>query len=74
MILTPFYEKYNNHRLHASVCYLPPNIFLECWNKGLVEQKRDEVKRIIKSKSRNNKEYKLGLQPIKPYWNANKKW
>lgn len=40
-------EKYNNERLHSSVCNLPPNIFLECWNKGLIEQKRDEIKRRI---------------------------
>ena len=45
--LTLFYEKYNNERLHSSVCNLPPNIFLECWNKSLIEQKRDEVKRTI---------------------------
>lgn len=46
-VLTLFYEKYNNERLHSSVCNLPPNIFLECWNKGLIEQKRDESKRKI---------------------------
>ncbi|MBP2282027.1 transposase InsO family protein [Flavobacterium sp. CG_23.5] len=46
-VLTIFYEKYNNERLHSSVCNLPPNIFLECWNKGLIEQKRDEIKRKI---------------------------
>jgi len=45
--LTLFYEKYNNERLHSSVCNLPPNIFLECWNKSLIEQKRDEEKRTI---------------------------
>jgi transposase InsO family protein len=43
-VLTLFYEKYNNERLHSSVCNLPPNIFLECWNKELIEQKRDEKK------------------------------
>jgi putative transposase len=42
-----FYEKYNNERLHSSVCNLPPNIFLECWNKGLIEQKEDEKRRKI---------------------------
>jgi hypothetical protein len=26
------------------VWYLPPKIFLECWNKKLIEQKRDEIK------------------------------
>jgi putative transposase len=29
---------------------LPPNIFLECWNKGLIEQNRDEIKWKIKFK------------------------
>jgi hypothetical protein len=48
-VLTLFYEKYNNERLHSS-CNLPPNIFLECWNKGLIEQKRDEIKWKIKFK------------------------
>jgi transposase InsO family protein len=28
IVLTLFYEKYNNVRLHASTCYLPPNLFL----------------------------------------------
>ena len=46
-VLTLFYEKYNNERLHSSVCNLPPNIFLECWKKELIEQKRDEIKRKI---------------------------
>lgn len=49
-LLTLFYEKYNNQRLHSSVCNLPPNIFLECWNKDLIEQKRDEIKRKINFK------------------------
>jgi hypothetical protein len=26
-VVVLFYEKYNNQRLHASVCSLPPNIF-----------------------------------------------
>lgn len=49
-VLTLFYEKYNNERLHSSTCDLPPNIFLECWNKGLILQTRDEKKRTIKFK------------------------
>jgi len=43
-VLTLFYEKYNTERLHSSVCNLPPNIFLECWNKKLIEQIRDKIK------------------------------
>ncbi len=46
-VLVLFYEKYNNERLHSSICNLPPNVFLECWNKGLIEQKEDEIKRKI---------------------------
>ena len=46
-VLVLFYEKYNNERLHASVCSLPPNIFLECWNKGFIEQNQDDKKRKI---------------------------
>ena len=49
-VLILFYEKYNNERLHSSVCDLPPNIFVECWNKNLIEQIRDEKKRTIKFK------------------------
>jgi hypothetical protein len=30
--------------LHSSVCNLPPNVFLECWKKGLIEQFDDENK------------------------------
>ena len=46
-VLVLFYEKYNNERLHSSICNLPPNTFLECWNKGFIEQKEDEKKRKI---------------------------
>jgi putative transposase len=49
-VLTLFYEKYNNQRLHTSVCNLPPNIFLELWDQNLIEQIRDEQKRTIKFK------------------------
>lgn len=45
-----FYEKYNNKRLHSSICNLPPNIFIECWNKNLIEMKRDQKKRTIRFK------------------------
>jgi transposase InsO family protein len=31
-----FYEKYNNHRLHGATLYLPPMVFWQCWNEGLV--------------------------------------
>ena len=46
-VLVLFYEKYNNERLHSSVCNLPPNVFLECWNKGYIKQIEDQKKRKI---------------------------
>lgn len=49
-VIILFYEKYNNQRLHSSICDLPPNIFIECWKKDLVEMQRDETKRTIKFK------------------------
>ena len=49
-VIILFYDKYNNQRLHSSICDLPPNIFIECWNKDLVEMHRDERKRTIKFK------------------------
>jgi putative transposase len=45
--LTLFYEKYNNQRLHSSVCYLSPTVFLDCWEKGLIDTQVDEKKRKI---------------------------
>jgi hypothetical protein len=48
-VLTLFYEKYNNERLHSSVCNASKYL-LECWNKGLIEQNRDEIKWKIKFK------------------------
>lgn len=46
--LVLFYEKYNNHRLHSSVLNLPPMVFWDCWNKGLVKTEISEGKREIK--------------------------
>jgi transposase InsO family protein len=50
-----FYEKYNNHRLHSSTCYLPPIIFWNCWEQGL-------IKRIV-----NEKERKVKFRLLIPY-------
>lgn len=47
-VIILFYDKYNNQRLHSSICNLPPNIFVECWHKELIIMKRDERKRTIK--------------------------
>lgn len=46
--LTLFYEKYNNHRLHSSICYLPPNLFWDMWEQGNIKSYPDEKKRKIK--------------------------
>lgn len=54
--LTMFYEKYTNHRLHSSICYLPPMIFWNCWEQGL-------IKRIV-----NEKERKMKFKLIAPYY------
>jgi|TARA_B110000977_G_scaffold183524_1_gene246270 putative transposase len=49
-VIILFYDKYNNQRLHSSICNLPPNIFVECWNKDLIKVSRDEKKRTIRFK------------------------
>lgn len=46
--LTLFYEKYNNVRLHSSVANLPPNIFIEQWEKGNILQCVDTEKKKTK--------------------------
>lgn len=46
--LVLFYEKYNNHRLHSSVLSLPPMVFWDCYNKGLVKTEINEEKRTMK--------------------------
>lgn len=43
-----FYEKYNNHRLHSSTCYLPPMVFWNLWEQGHIKSCPDEKKRKIK--------------------------
>lgn len=48
--LTLFYEKYNNSRIHSSICYLPPSIFWEAYEQGLVETQTDKKKRKMKHK------------------------
>lgn len=46
--LTLFYDKYSNQRLHSSTLNLPPMVFWECYEKGLVKATIDEKKRKIK--------------------------
>lgn len=48
--LVLFYEKYNFHRLHSSIAYLPPMIFWECWKKGEIKTTFNEKKKQIKHK------------------------
>jgi transposase InsO family protein len=55
--LTLFYEKYNNHRIHSSTCYLPPMVFWNCWEQSL-------IKRIVNEKTKKMK-FKLMI----PYHN-----
>jgi putative transposase len=58
-----FYEKYNNHRLHSSVCYLPPLVFWQCWELG-------NIKRIVNEKQRKMK-FKLMIPYQKLSGNMN---
>ena len=46
--LVLFYDKYNNHRLHSSTLYLPPMVFWQCWEQGLVKVDINHKKRKIK--------------------------
>lgn len=49
--LVLFYEKYNNHRLHSSTLYLPPMVFWQRWDEGLVPVDINQNQRKIKFKS-----------------------
>jgi putative transposase len=42
-----FYEKYNNHRLHSSILYLPPMVFWKCYQDNLVQVDVDHEKRRV---------------------------
>lgn len=44
--LTLFYEKYNNERIHASIAYLPPNIFWQLWEQDYIERIELDKKRV----------------------------
>ncbi len=48
--LDAFYEKYNFKRLHSSTAYLPPMVFWNCWQEGLIDMKINEKCRTIKFK------------------------
>ncbi len=48
--LIAFYEKYIFIRLHASTAYLPPMVFWQSWQEGLIEMKTNEKCRTIKFK------------------------
>lgn len=45
-----FYEKYNNVRIHASICYLAPNTFWDLYRKNLITAYCDIKKRKLKFK------------------------
>jgi transposase InsO family protein len=44
--LTIFYEKYNNLRLHGSIANLPPRLFWEMWDKGLIIRKEYKNRKV----------------------------
>lgn len=44
--LVLFYEKYNNQRLHSAIANLPPRLFWELWDKGLIERKSTKNNKI----------------------------
>lgn len=46
--LVLFYEKYNNHRLHTSTLHLPPMVFWQCWEEGLVHAEINHKQRKTK--------------------------
>lgn len=48
--LVLFYEKYNNDRLHSSTCHLPPMMFWNLWEQGLIKSIPNEKERKIKFK------------------------
>jgi len=48
--LAPFYEKYNFKRIHSSTAFLPPMVFWQCWQNGLIETKINEKRRTVKFK------------------------
>lgn len=50
--LIVFYENYNNHRSHGSLCGLPPYLFNQEWNRGNIE-------RIVVDEKRKKVKYKL---------------
>jgi transposase InsO family protein len=45
--LTLFYEKYNNQRVHSAIAYLPPSIFWQAWNQGLIKRKLNRKRKPI---------------------------
>ena len=44
--LTVFYEKYNNERVHSAVAYLPPHIFWQAWEQGLVMRQVNKKRKV----------------------------
>lgn len=49
--LAIFYDNYNNHRTHGSICGLTPYLFEQLWYQGKIQRTViDEVKRKVKLK------------------------
>jgi putative transposase len=64
-ILTLFYEKYNNQRLHSSVLNLPPMIFWEAYENQWIKVITDYKKKKIKFKLRQSYQYISGKMNLR---------
>lgn len=42
-----FYHKYNQQRVHSSIAYLPPMIFWQAWQLGLIHTRQGKRKKTI---------------------------
>ena len=42
-----FYHKYNQQRVHSSIAYLPPMIFWQAWQLGLIQTRQGKRKKTI---------------------------
>lgn len=41
-----FYDKYNNERIHSATAYLPPRVFQQAWELGLIEKRKRTIFRL----------------------------
>lgn len=45
--LAVFYDKYNNQRIHSATAHLPPRIFQQAWEMGLIQTREGKRKKTI---------------------------